>query len=102
MELSEAKSRLRAIENSLASAPWVEFHAFEREGRILHVAITERLRKSARKEGVWRLREMLATLKVIPESVSARRGVFGAERVPPPRAPLRRLRVAARAFSAEV
>jgi len=70
MELSEAKSRLRAIKDSLASAPWVEFHAFEREGRILHVAITERLRKSTRKEGVWRSREMLATLKVIPESVS--------------------------------
>ena len=63
MELAEAKDRLKAIEGSLADAPFVEFHAFEREGRMLHVALTERLRKAARKEGVWRSREMLATLK---------------------------------------
>src|SRR5882724_8263275 len=63
MELAEAKDRLKAIEDALADAPFVQFHAFEREGRTLHVAVTERLRKAARKEGVWRSREMLATLK---------------------------------------
>lgn len=63
MELAEAKSRLKAIESELAHAPFVEFHAFECEGRTLHVAVTERLRKHARKEGVWRSREMLITLK---------------------------------------
>ena len=63
MELAEAKSRLKTIESELAAAPFVEFHTFEREGRNLHVAITARLRKSARKEGVWRSREMVATLK---------------------------------------
>lgn len=63
MELAEAKARLKAIDGSLADAPFVEFRAFEREGRTVHVALTERLRKAARKEGVWRSREMLATLK---------------------------------------
>jgi hypothetical protein len=63
VELEEAKSRLKAIEGELDDSPFVEFHTFEREGRTLHVAITGRLRKAARKEGVWRSREMIATLK---------------------------------------
>lgn len=63
MELAEAKTRLKAIEADLTASPFVEFHTFECEGRSLHVCITERLRKFARKEGVWRSREMLATLK---------------------------------------
>ncbi len=84
MELAEAKDRLKAIEDALADAPFVEFHAFEREGRTLHLAITARLRKSARKEGVWRSREMLATLKNASygyderraRSISGRDGIF--------------------------
>jgi hypothetical protein len=63
VEHAEAKDRLKAIEPALAAAPFVEFHGFEREGRTLHVALTERLRKAARKEGVWRSREMFASLK---------------------------------------
>lgn len=63
MELAEAKERLRAVEKALACAPFAVFHVFEREGRTLNVAVTERLRKYARKEGVWRSREMFATLK---------------------------------------
>lgn len=84
MELAEAKDRVKAIEDTLADAPFVEFHAFEREGRTLHVALTERLRRAARKEGVWRSREMLATLKNAAygydeqqaRSVSGRDGIF--------------------------
>jgi len=63
MELSEAKERTKAIERLLPDAPFVEFHAFERDGRVIRVALTERLRRAARKEGVWCSREMLATLK---------------------------------------
>jgi hypothetical protein len=84
MESAEAKERLKAIEGSLVDVPFVEFHAFEREGRILHLAITARLRKAARKEGVWRSREMLATLKNAAygfderkaRSVGGRDGIF--------------------------
>jgi hypothetical protein len=84
VELAEAKTRLKAIEGGLATAPFVEFHAFERDGRTLHVAITARLRKAARKEGVWRSREMVATLKNAAygyderqaRSVGGRDGIF--------------------------
>lgn len=88
MDLVEAKERLRAIEDELANAPWVELHTFEREGRSLHLALTERLRKAARKEGVWRSREMLATLKNAgygfderrARSVGGRDGIFVLDR----------------------
>jgi hypothetical protein len=63
VELAEAKDRLKAIEDALDGAPFVLFHTFERGARPLHVALTARLRKHARKAGVWRSREMLATLK---------------------------------------
>ena len=84
MELAEAKNRLKAIEDALADAPFVEFHAFERAGRTLHLALTQRLRKYARKEGVWRSREMLAALKNAAygfderqaRSVGGRDGIF--------------------------
>jgi Magnesium chelatase, subunit ChlI len=84
MELAEAKERLKAIEGTLADSPFVEFHAFEREGRTLHLAVTDRLRKKARKEGVWRSRELLATLKNAAygydeqkaRSVGGRDGIF--------------------------
>lgn len=88
MDLTEAKERLLAIEETLAEAPLVEFHTFERHGRPLHLALTERLRKAARKEGVWRSREMLATLKNAAygfdeqqaRSASGRDGIFLVDR----------------------
>lgn len=88
MELTEAKDRLKAIEDLLPSTPYVEFHAFEREGRSLHVVVTERLRKYARKEGVWGSREMLVTLKNAAygyderqtRSVGGRDGIFAMDR----------------------
>ena len=63
MELSEVKDRLKEIESRLASEAFVVLHTFEREGRPLHLALTERLRKAALKEGIWRSREMSITLK---------------------------------------
>ncbi|MBL0178706.1 MAG: hypothetical protein IPP98_06205 [Gemmatimonadetes bacterium] len=84
MEIAEVKVRVHAIEAALARAPFVEFHAFERDGRMLRVALTERLRKAARKEGVWCSPEMLVTLKNAAygfdernaRSVGGRDGVF--------------------------
>jgi hypothetical protein len=84
MEPEEAKARLKAIEGELPGTPFVTFHTFSRESRSLHVCITERLRKCARKEGVWRGREMLATLKNAAygfdegraRSVGGRDGIF--------------------------
>jgi hypothetical protein len=88
MDLAEVKERLLAIEDTLADAPFVEFHTFERQGRSLHLALTERLRKAARKEGIWRAREMLTTLKNAAygfdeeqaRSASGRDGIFIVDR----------------------
>src|SRR5215467_1276246 len=88
MELSALKERLLAIEAELADRPLVVFDTFEREGRPLTLALTERLRKRARKEGVWRSREMLATLKNAAygfderqaRSVGGRDGIFVMDR----------------------
>jgi len=63
MELAEAKQRMKIVEEQLGDSPFVVFHTFVREGRQLHLALTARLAKSCRKEGVWRSREMFATLK---------------------------------------
>ena len=63
MELDQIKERVKALEEALAEQPFAVLETFERAGRKLHVALTERLRKAARKQGVWRSREMLATLK---------------------------------------
>ncbi len=61
--LDVCRQRLGQIEGQLAGQVFVHFHTFERDGRRLHVAITDRLRKKCRKEGVWKSKEMLITLK---------------------------------------
>jgi hypothetical protein len=52
MELNEARERLRAIEPELEGKPRFLFHTFERDGRLLHLVITERLRKNARRKRI--------------------------------------------------
>jgi hypothetical protein len=63
LDQTDARERLKAIEDELSGALFVRFHSFERDGRPLHLCLTDRLRKAARKEGAWRSRELLATLK---------------------------------------
>ncbi len=63
MDLSEIKSLLAEAERRLAEVPFAVVCEFERDGRLLQVAVTDRLRKLARKAGVWKSREMLITLK---------------------------------------
>lgn len=63
VDLAQAKERLRAIEGELPENAVVLFETFERDGRPLHVLITDRLRRAARKEGVWASPAMLTTLK---------------------------------------
>lgn len=88
MELADSKDKVKAIEGLLTDAPFVVFHTFVCEGRALQFALTERLRKAARKEGVWRSREMLVTLKNAAygfndqhaRSVGGRDGIFVVDR----------------------
>lgn len=63
MDPDAIRARLKVLEPTLAEVPFVLFHIFERAGQPLHLCLTERLRKSTRKAGVWRAREMVATLK---------------------------------------
>ena len=63
MDVADAKTLLKTCDRTLDTVAVVLFHAFERDGRALRVFLTPRLRKAARKEGVWRSKEMLVTLK---------------------------------------
>ena len=73
MELADVRDRLKAIEHALDDAPCTLFHTFSPAARPLHLALTARIRKHARKEGVWRSREMLATLKNAAYGLDERR-----------------------------
>lgn len=63
MKLSEAQELLVAAEVRLGDGHMGEFHVFECCGRKLHVYITSRLRKRARKAGMWGGKPMLGALK---------------------------------------
>ena len=86
--ISELKKVIEAIEPRLKGSPFVELQAFERDGRTIHVAITERLRASAKRGRVWKSRPFLATLANAAYGYSAERprsrggldGVFRVDR----------------------
>jgi hypothetical protein len=63
VELEEVKKRLIEIEPLLAEQRQVELAAFERGERTLHLVLTDRLRRIARKHKVWRSTAMLTALK---------------------------------------
>lgn len=88
MRTDLTSQRLKQLEPLLDTRPFAEVGTFERNGRALHVAVTSRLRKYARKQGLWRSREMLATLKNAAygfdpgrsRSLSGRDGIFRIDR----------------------
>lgn len=63
MDLDELKARLAVIEPALADAPFVVVHTHERDGRILRVGVTDRLRRLARRGRVWKSPGFLTALK---------------------------------------
>lgn len=63
LDLAEWKHKVKALEPQLAASPWSVLHSFERNGQLLELALTERLRKTAKKLGLWISKELLATLK---------------------------------------
>jgi len=84
LDLEEMKTRLTAIEPRLDEAPFIEAFVFQRDQRPLHVAITATFRKHSKKEGVWKSKEMFASLKNAAygfdpnkaRSVGGRDGIF--------------------------
>jgi hypothetical protein len=63
MELSEVKSKLVQIEEHLPTSAFSIFHSFYRDGRLINVGITMRLKKCAIKDRVWKSKPMLKALK---------------------------------------
>ena len=63
MNLIEAKAAIERVEGSLSALPYVVAHTFSINGRALHVAITDRLRKRCRKGRVWKSPAFLTAFK---------------------------------------
>lgn len=54
---------LARIEAELPGKPFVIAHAFERDGRALHLGVTDRLRRVAKRGRVWKSNAFLTALK---------------------------------------
>lgn len=63
MNLSEAKLMLESVESELLNKPFVIAKTFERNNRILHLGITDRLRRLAKRGRVWKTNAFLTALK---------------------------------------
>jgi len=61
--LTEAKSLVEAVEERLRGEPFLVSHQFRRDGRVLNLALTERLMRRARKGRVWKSPAFLTALK---------------------------------------
>ena len=63
MNLSEAKMLIEAAESELGDKPFVIINVFERNGRKLHLGITGRLRRLAKRGRIWKSSAFLTALK---------------------------------------
>lgn len=63
VQLPEAKEAIERVEGSLSALPFVVAHTFSIDGRALHVAITDRLRRRCRKGRVWKSPAFLTAFK---------------------------------------
>ena len=63
MNLTELKKLTESAEPQLGKEPFVIVHTFVRDSHLLHVALTYRLRRRARKGRVWKTPEFLTALK---------------------------------------
>jgi hypothetical protein len=63
MNLSEAKIMLESVESELPDKPFVIANIFERNGRKLHLGITDRLRRIAKRGRIWKSNAFLTALK---------------------------------------
>lgn len=63
MTLDQAKSIVEAVESRLQPSAFVVAHVFERNGRLLHLALTMRLKKQCERARVWKSRTFLQAFK---------------------------------------
>jgi len=83
-ELATLQEALDAAEERLATEAFAELPAIDRDGRAIHVVLTRRFYKLARRARVWRGRALAITLKnagygfdpIRARSLGGRDGVF--------------------------
>jgi lauroyl/myristoyl acyltransferase len=63
MNLEEAKQKIATITPQLVDVPFVVLHAFERNGRNLQLALTERFYRACRKGKIWQSQAFLTAIK---------------------------------------
>jgi hypothetical protein len=63
MTLSDAREKILSIEPELGDHPFVEIETFERNGRRLHLGVTDRLRRIGRRGRVWCSKKFLTAIK---------------------------------------
>jgi hypothetical protein len=63
MDLDEARTRLTAVEGDLSAHAFLEVARFSTNDRGLRLAVTERLRKAAKKARVWKSPAFLTAIK---------------------------------------
>ena len=64
MELRDARKTFEDAELLVADVPFVIAHSFERDGRTLHVGLTNHLRRAARRGKCWKSRAMLTAFSL--------------------------------------
>src|SRR5688572_22441719 len=62
-DLDDLKQQVSDIEADLKEHPFVELGIYERNGRRLHLCLTERLHQVCRKAKVWKAKPFLTALK---------------------------------------
>lgn len=88
VKLDEAKACVEAVEDRLDAEPFVVACTFEREGHGIAVALTEHLRRSCRRDRVWKSKAFLTALKnaaygfdlARPASPGGRDGIYMLDR----------------------
>ena len=63
MNLFKAKLLIESKENELSKSVYVIVHTFERDGKKLHLAITNNLRNKCRKARIWKSKQFLTAIK---------------------------------------
>jgi len=63
MDLKKAKELIEAIEIDLLDSVYVIAYTFEKGGRRLHLALTERLKRKCKKAKIWKSKELLTAFK---------------------------------------
>ena len=63
MKREDIKKTIKSIEKDLPDQPFIIIHSFERNGRKLHLGLTEKLRKSCKDGRVWMSKEFFSALE---------------------------------------